>query len=274
MRNLDETTITQAVLATHRNAPNARLNEVMTSLVQHLHAFARDIRLSEHEWRQGVAFLQQAGQASSASHCELALLSHVLGLSTLVLAQHSARPGGCTEPAALEQRPGAAAALHDLDADISASVPGPRGWVHGTVRDPMGKPIPHARVRVTASGNPSAPAALLQADGGGTFRFACAMPQPQRMLAQGPVNDLLQALDRPAWRPAHMTFEIDAAGYRPLTTSVFQEGDPYLACDALFGVRAGLIAEWKQHPPGPQPNGVVSQAPFHTLEFDFVLAPA
>lgn len=67
MRNLDETTITQAVLATHRDASDARLSEVMTSLVQHLHAFARDIQLSEQEWRNAVAFLQQAATVSTPS---------------------------------------------------------------------------------------------------------------------------------------------------------------------------------------------------------------
>lgn len=274
MRNLDETTITQAVLATHRNASNARLNEVMTSLVQHLHAFARDIRLTEHEWRQGVAFLEQAGQAGSPDHNELALLSHVLGLSTLVLAQHSAMPDGCTAPVALEQRPAHAAALHDLGADISANLPSPRGWVHGTVRDILGKPIPHAKLHVTVSGHPEAPPALLQADGGGRFQFLCALPQPQQVQTSGPVNRLLEALDRPSWRPAHMTFVVEATGHRPLTTSIFQEGDPYLASDALFGVRASLIAEWALHSPGLQPNGVVSHEPFQALEFDFVLAPA
>ena len=65
MRNLDETTITQAVLATHHSAADGRLSEVMTSLVQHLHAFARDIKLTEQEWQQGVAFLEQAKKAQA-----------------------------------------------------------------------------------------------------------------------------------------------------------------------------------------------------------------
>ena len=51
MRDLDEDTITQAVLARHTAATNPRLREVMTSLVQHLHAFARDIELTEDEYQ-------------------------------------------------------------------------------------------------------------------------------------------------------------------------------------------------------------------------------
>ena len=87
MRNLDEMTITQAVLAYNRGASDARLYDVMTSLVQHLHAFARDIKLTEGEWRQGMAFLGDVGQVAPASE-EFALLSNVLGLSTLVLVQN------------------------------------------------------------------------------------------------------------------------------------------------------------------------------------------
>ena len=40
MRNLDEHTITQAVLTRNANADDARLREIMTSLVQHLHALS------------------------------------------------------------------------------------------------------------------------------------------------------------------------------------------------------------------------------------------
>ena len=50
MRNLNEDTITQAVLARHAQAPDARLKEIMTSLVQHLHEFAREVKLTEAEW--------------------------------------------------------------------------------------------------------------------------------------------------------------------------------------------------------------------------------
>ena len=54
MRHNDEYTITQAVIARHAQAGDARLREVMTSLVQHLHAFAREVQLTEAEWREGV----------------------------------------------------------------------------------------------------------------------------------------------------------------------------------------------------------------------------
>ena len=41
MRNLNEDTITQAVIASLGGCRDERLRTVMTSLVQHLHSFAR-----------------------------------------------------------------------------------------------------------------------------------------------------------------------------------------------------------------------------------------
>ena len=69
----------------------------MTSLVQHLHAFAREVNLSEAEWRAGLRFLAEAGRAAgpgSEPEQELALLSDVLGLTTLVTAINQRRPAG------------------------------------------------------------------------------------------------------------------------------------------------------------------------------------
>jgi hydroxyquinol 1,2-dioxygenase len=87
VRNIDEDTITQAVIARHAKARDARLREVMTSLVQHLHAFARETQLSETEWEQGLRFLAEAGRLQRPPRRDLAALSDALGLSTLVATQ-------------------------------------------------------------------------------------------------------------------------------------------------------------------------------------------
>ncbi|MBK9133041.1 MAG: hypothetical protein IPM15_01410 [Betaproteobacteria bacterium] len=92
MRLIDEDHITQAVIACHAGAEDARLRDVMTSLVQHLHAFAREVKLSEDEWRAGLRFLGEAASTGKAS--ELEALSDVLGLSTLVQALNQHRPPG------------------------------------------------------------------------------------------------------------------------------------------------------------------------------------
>ncbi|WP_277395330.1 dioxygenase, partial [Pseudomonas viridiflava] len=82
MRNLDEQTITQAVLTRNAGTENQRLHEIMTSLVQHLHAFARETNLTEEEWEKGIEFLTAIGHITTDKRQEFILLSDTLGLST------------------------------------------------------------------------------------------------------------------------------------------------------------------------------------------------
>jgi hydroxyquinol 1,2-dioxygenase len=112
MHLIDEDHITQAVIACHAGAPDARLRDVMTSLVQHLHAFAREVQLTEAEWHAGLRFLGEAGRAAgpeSEPGQELALLSDVLGLTTLVTAINQRRGPGARSavPAAFSPSPAA-----------------------------------------------------------------------------------------------------------------------------------------------------------------------
>ncbi|MBK3443062.1 hydroxyquinol 1,2-dioxygenase [Pseudomonas sp. BIGb0450] len=267
MRNLDEMTITQAVLAYNRGASDARLYEVMTSLVQHLHAFARDIKLTEGEWRQGMAFLGDVGQVAPASE-EFALLSNVLGLSTLVLVQNERKPAVCTQATAFYTAPGPHAELRDLGADINPQLGGPKGYVQGVVRDEKGGPVPNAQLHLRVAGVE----ALLQADDQGRYHFSTSLPGSHQVRHDGPVKQLLAVLNRHAWRPAHLAFSVSAAGHQPLTTHVYREGDPYLDSDALFAVRPSLITQWQCQPAGATPDGGHSDEVFYTLTFDFVLA--
>ncbi|EJN20321.1 protocatechuate 3,4-dioxygenase beta subunit [Pseudomonas sp. GM79] len=281
MRNLDEATITQAVLARNSSTADARLCEVMTSLVQHLHAFARDIKLTEEEWRSGIDFLEQVGKACSSDRKEFVLLSHTLGLSTLVLAQNDRKPSGCTEATAFDVQQIHNSTVYDLGADISAGLHGAKGYMRGTIRDAKGNPVPSATLQVSQAGgdlnNPvtsDTERALLQADPLGRYFFSTVVPQSHCVLHDGPVGTMLTALNRHAWRPAHLEFVISAPGYKRLVTHVFREGDPYLDSDAVFGVRSSLITHWAQQPPGETPDGTVSSDPFYTLQFDFFLAKA
>ena len=54
MRDLTEHNITDAVLSSFANAKDARLKEIMTSLVRHLHAFIKEVNLTEAEWMAGI----------------------------------------------------------------------------------------------------------------------------------------------------------------------------------------------------------------------------
>jgi hydroxyquinol 1,2-dioxygenase len=287
VRNINEDTITQAVLGAMAGCTNDRLRTVMTSLVQHLHSFAREVKLTETEWAQGIAFLTRAGHITDDKRQEFILLSDVLGLSTLVTAQNHAKPKGCTEATVFGPFFVAGAPAYDNGDDISNGARGELCFVSGQVRDIECHPIPGALlevwqadedgfydVQVTADGRPEHRArGQLRTDRDGRFHFRSILAEPYPIPHDGPVGRLLESLGRHPWRPAHLHFMIQAAGFETLITHVFRDGDHYLESDAVFGVRSTLIAPWIRHEPGTAPDGSAMAVPFYTLDYDFVLNP-
>ncbi|KWR90690.1 intradiol ring-cleavage dioxygenase [Cupriavidus sp. IDO] len=286
MRNLDEETITQAVLARNVDMKDRRLKEVMTSLIQHLHAFAREVRLTEEEWAAGIQFLTEVGHTCNPSRQEFILLSDTLGLSTLVTAQNHRKPQGCTEATVFGPFYVDDAPEYELGADVGNGMAGEPCHVSGQVRSITGEAIPGATLEVwqaDAEGfydvqKPARTSAqgrgTLHADASGHFHFKSIVAECYPIPHDGPVGRMLEAMGRHPWRPAHLHFMISAPGYETLVTHVFREGGAYLDSDAVFGVRSSLVADWDRHEAGPTPDGSRSDTPFYTLNFDFVLNPA
>jgi hydroxyquinol 1,2-dioxygenase len=268
MRHIDEDTITQAVIARHAAAGDARLREVMTSLVQHLHAFARDVQLTESEWDAGVRFLSECARANGGRRDDLALLSHTLGLTALVTAVNQRKPRGCTEATVALLAEGDTSSRRPEDAAASVAQP---CFVRGRVCTLDGMPIAGAEIRVGSAAADAHRGDRLVSAADGSFLFKTALAAPQPIADDGPVRRMLGALGRAPWRPAHLHFSISAPGYQPLVTQVFRRGDPYLDADAAFAVRSSLVADWVHHDAGRTPDGHTSATPFTTLDFAFVL---
>jgi hydroxyquinol 1,2-dioxygenase len=287
MRNINEDTITQAVLASMEKCQNPRLRTIMTSLVQHLHSFARDIKLTEDEWFTAIRFLTDVGNITDEARQEFILLSDVLGLSTLVTAQNNVKPLGCTEatvfgPFFIEGAP-----AFPLGADISNGARGEPCFVSGRVTSSDGTPLVGVCMDVWQSDEdgfydvqrpPTVPGesvhrarARLTTDSEGRYHFRSILAQPYPIPHDGPVGAMLGALGRHPWRPAHLHYLIDAPQHERLITHVFRDNDRYLDSDAVFGVRSTLISDWVRHDIGIAPDGTQMDRPFYTLQYDFVL---
>lgn len=286
MQNLNEDTITQSVIAQIANTPNPRLKQVLISLVQHLHSFAREVQLTEDELMTAIRILTRIGHMCNEKRQEFILLSDTLGLSTLTMAMNNRKPAGCTEatvfgPFHVEDAP-----VYPLGADIANGAKGEPCFVSGVIRGLDGEPIPHARLEVwqaDADGfydvqypelDTLQARGVLFSDDEGRYYFRSIVAEPYPIPHDGPVGDMLRATGRHPWRPAHLHFMIKKDGYQTLVTHVFRNGGKYLDSDAVFGVRSSLIADWPRHEPGQAPDGSVMDAPFYTLEYDFVLNPA
>lgn len=274
MRNLNQDTVTQAVLARLATTPDPRLKEILTSLVQHLHAFAREVKLTEAEWLAGIQFLTATGQMCDDKRQEFILLSDTLGLSMLTVAMNNDKPAGCTEPTVfgpffLEDAP-----QFELGDDVANGAKGEPCLVRGSIKSLDGTPIPNALINVwqaDAEGHydvqyshlahPQA-RGILHADEHGNFHFKTILAEAYPIPSDGPVGRMLSATRNHPWRPAHLHFMIEAEGYERLITHVFRDHDKYLDSDVVFGVRSSLIADWVKLADGS-----------YSLEFDFVLNP-
>lgn len=283
MRNLNEDTITQAVIASLAATPDPRLRQVMTSLVQHLHSFAREVKLTEDELMTALRFLTAVGQKCDDKRQEFILLSDILGLSMLTVALNHPAPAGCTEATVFGPFHVPGAPEYPLGADVANGAKGEPCFVEGAVRSIDGEPVPNARIEVWQAdadgfydvqydGQAEHRArGVLHADQDGRFRFRSIVAEAYPIPHDGPAGDLLRATGRHPWRPAHLHFMIAAPGYATLISHVFREGDPYLDSDPVFGVRSSLISEWQRHGPGIAPDGATIDVPFYTLHFDFIL---
>jgi hydroxyquinol 1,2-dioxygenase len=286
MRNLNETNLTDAVIAAMANAKDARTREILTSLVRHLHAFIREVNLTEAEWLTGIQFLTATGQMCDAQRQEFILLSDTLGATTMKDLVNNRKPPGMTEYTILGPFHRTDAPELPLGSNIAGAIGGEPVVVRGRVLSPDGRPVPNAMLDVwqsDAEGHydlqmPNLEGTVLRAvfhtDVGGGFIFRTIKPSFYPIPDDGPVGQLLIATGRHPYRPAHIHFIVSADGYRSVTTELFAEGDPYLDSDAVFGVREALIVPVVRHESADEAAQLNVSAPFYTVDYDFVLEPA
>jgi hydroxyquinol 1,2-dioxygenase len=287
MRNIDENTITPAVLQRIAGTESPRLKEIMASLVTHLHDFVRDVKLTEEEWKAGIDFLTETGQKCSATRQEFILLSDTLGVSMLTIALNHAKPPGATEATVFGPFHTDDAPHADEGADIAGGAPGLPLFVRACVRGLDGVPVANAEVHVWQAdedglydvqrpelGDTRRARAVLRTDARGCVGFRSIVPTAYPIPTDGPVGRMLVATGRHPWRPAHVHFMIRAPGYQDLTTHLFKDPDPYLDSDVVFGVRSSLVGDYVEHGPGTAPDGSAVATPFFTLDHTFVLPRA
>lgn len=274
MRNLNQDNITQAVIERFSSTPDPRLKEIMTSLIQHLHAFAREVKLTEAEWFKGIDFLTRSGHMCTDTRQEFILLSDTLGLSMLTVAMNNEKPPGCTESTVFGPFFVEGAPHYDNGDDVANGAAGTPCVVRGSVRGLGGEPVPNATINVwqadaeghydvQVQGLDHAQArGVLRSDAEGRYHFRSIVAESYPIPTDGPTGEMLRATKNHPWRPAHLHFMIEAPGYETLITHVFREGDQYLDSDAVFGVRQSLVADWVKQPDGT-----------YLVEYDFVLAP-
>ena len=286
MRQLNEDTLTAEVVARLKEMKNPRLREIMTSAVKHLHAFARDVHLTEEEWFEGIKFLTEVGQKCDGKRQEFILLSDVLGLSMMVVALNHETAPGATEATVLGPFFAHGAKEYGYGADLreGATMKGDDVWVSGRVLSVDGKPISGAMLeiwQVRADGIYDLQTegefelrGRVKANDKGEYAFASYKPRSYSIPVDGPVGEVVRATGNHHMRPAHMHAIVSAPGYQQVITHVFVDGDPYLDGDAVFAVKNSLVGKYTKVDDAALAKKLGLTNPFEKLEFDFRLSPA
>ncbi|CAN5594590.1 dioxygenase [soil metagenome] len=278
--------VTDAVLSEMERASSPRFREIMQAAIRHLHAFAREAKLTESEFQQACAVIARLGQATTASHNEVVLAAGSLGLSSLVCLLNNGDHGQ-TETTANLLGPFwrmDSPRMKNGDSLLRSDTPGDPIFVDAWVRDRDGQPVAGADVDVwhtSAEGlyenqDPEQAEMNLRGkfttDAEGHIAFRSVKPAGYPIPVTGPVGELLKAQRRGNMRPAHIHFLIHKPGFKTQFSQIYSSDDPHIETDVQFGVTATLLGKYRRHDGEPAPYGDVDGV-WYSLDHDFIIEP-
>ncbi len=278
--------VTPAVLSVMERTRDPRLRQIMTSLVTHLHAFARDVRLTEAEFREATAILKEIGDRTTDTHNEFVLMAGSLGVSSLVCLLNNG-DGGNTETSQSLLGPFwrlNAPRVDNGGSIVRSDTPGEPLFVTGRVVDRAGRPIVGAEVDVWHA----SPVGLyenqdpeqaemnlrgkLTTDAEGIFAFRTVKMVGYPIPTNGVVGRLLASQDRHPMRPAHLHALIVKPGFKVLISQVYDPDDPHIDTDVQFGVTKALLGDFVRHDE-PHPVQAEIGTPWWSLDYTYVMEP-
>jgi protocatechuate 3,4-dioxygenase beta subunit len=275
--------VTDAVIAAVSRVEDARLREILTALVRHLHGLVRDTCLTERECQEAVRLIVAMGQKTTPSHNEVVLMAGSLGVSSLVCLLNNGNQGESETQANLlgpfwrDDQPLSASG----DTLVRSPTPGPGLLVKVSLQDINGNPIAGAEVDVWHSSpeglyenqDPGQAEMNLRgrfiSDEAGRFHFRSVKPAGYPIPVDGPVGEFVRATRRHNYRPAHLHFMICKAGFKTLISQIYSPDDPHLDSDVQFGVTRALIGDYIRHD-GPS-SELGFAAPWYSLDQHFAL---
>lgn len=283
MSHASENALTQTVIERLAKCPDPRFKTMMASLITHLHAFVRDVRLTDDEWMQAIQFLTAVGKTCTEQRQEFILLSDTLGISSLVLEVNHPALAGSLESAVLGPFYVEGAVERPLGADLTDGMAGEPAFYSGTICDADGRPIVGAVLDIWSSDGigtydvqkpgpfKAQGRAKIKTDAAGRYWFRSIKPADYPVPTDGPVGVLLKQQAREPNRPGHLHLIVSAPGYTPVVTQIFVADSVYLDNDAVFGAKHALVGHFALHAPGKAPSGEAMTLPFYTVDFDMRL---
>ncbi|WFU24585.1 dioxygenase [Bradyrhizobium sp. CB1717] len=279
-----EQDVTAAALAVMERTSDPRLRQIMVSLVKHLHAFVRDVRLTEKEFRDATAVIAELGKLTTDTHNEVVLMAGSLGVSPLVCLLNNGDQGNTETDQSLL---GPFWRLNSPRVENGGSIvrsetPGAPLFVNGRVVDRDGRPVAGAEVDVWHA----SPVGLYEnqdpeqadmnlrgkftTDQDGCFAFRSVMMVGYPIPTDGVVGRLLEVQSRHPYRPAHLHALIFKPGFKVLISQVYDPADPHIDSDVQFGVTQALIGKFQRRET-PHPTARDVTTPWYSLDHTYRL---
>lgn len=281
MKTVTIENITEIAIEAMSSEMEPRIKEILTSLITHLHDFARDVNLTHEEWLKGMEIMAHAGRMTDGKRNEFILLSDIIGLESLVDAISHNQQGEETESAVLGPFFREGAPVYPAGASISqrGEADGPGVLLTGYVKDLQGNAVTNAVIDVWETGpeglyeqqDPNQPEFNLRGrfktDENGYYKIKAVKPVSYPIPYDGPSGDLLQAMGRHPYRPAHIHMILQAQGYQTLVSQLYDKNDEYIDSDSVFAVKGSLLIDFK---PAPAEMETVE----YVVEHDVILKKA
>lgn len=275
----------EVVTGRNARAENPRLRQVMEVVTRKLHEAVKELEPTQDEWFEAIQFLTRTGQICNDWRQEYILFSDILGVSMLVDAINNRKPSGASESTVLGPFHVDGAPLLEMGANICLDQKGEDMVIEGRILDTKGNPIAGAVIDVWQANDEGfydVQQKGLQPDfnlrgmfrtgADGHYWFRAVKPKFYPIPDDGPVGQLLRALGRHPYRPAHLHYIIKAEGFETLTTHIFDPDDPYINSDAVFGVKESLLAKFDRTDDPQRARAYGFAGAFWDVKHDFVLA--
>lgn len=284
IRNTHDVTVD--ALSVMGRTTDPRLREIMISLVAHLHAFVRDVRLTEPEFREATVILNEIGKKTTDTHNEAVLMAGSLGVSSLVCLLNNGEHGNTETSQSLL---GPFWRLNSPRVEnggtiVRSDTPGPTLFVNARVEDRAGQPIRGAEVDIWHA----SPVGLyenqdleqaemnlrgkLVTDAEGRFWFRTVKMVGYPIPTDGVVGRLLATQNRHPYRPAHLHALIFKSNYKVLISQVYDRNDQHIDSDVQFGVTKALLADFVRHDEA-HPSDRNATTPWYSLDYVYVMEP-
>lgn len=246
--------ITDECLEAYSAIEDARIREIVKSLIRYLHEYVKEIKPTDEEWEFAWNFMANMAKFTGEARNEYLLLFDVLGVSQLIEAVDHQRPAGYAlvgpflranspvrkrgEPIASKDTPGdrvrVTGKVYDIDsgAPIRATLDVWQAATNGLYEN-QDKDQPDYNLR-----------GRFETDESGTFELVALMPTAYPAPMDGPVGELLRIAHRSPYRPAHIHFIVVAPKYETFVTQVFVKGDKQIASDVVFTASDATVGDF------------------------------